>query len=404
MHTHIPVHDLWWLAAGGASYGARYVSHRFRQGRRPSIADPTDDLLRLQSLYGYNAHSLVSIAPGATAWRMQGIDGAVIYSRFGHVWLAAGDPLAGAKDVKPLVKGFLAAARKDRCVAAFVPATERFACEATSLGMTAIKIGSAPYFDLNSWHPRGNRAKKLRAGVNQATRAGVKIETVGSFSEELKQETAELCLEWLKTRRAATNFGWLLALDPFFQADRKKFFAARDAHGRLVGFLAASPIPARDGWYLEDVLRRPDSPQGTSDLLVFEALQRLEELGAGIATLGTAPLAKDGVDDISTHDHPAIERALQAASKRFSAFYNFEGLRRFKAKFVASWWESEYVLVQHGAMVPTRVAHALLRAMVPGGLTQLLTRKAVQSIRPLNSSNPFREAGDLRDRNSAKNR
>ena len=152
------------------------------------------------------------------------------------------------------------------------------------------------------------------------------------------------------------------------------------------------------------MLRRPDSPQGTSDLLVFEALQRLEELGASIATLGTAPLAKDGVDDISTHDHPVIERALQAAAKRFSAFYNFEGLRRFKAKFVASRWESEYVLVQHGAMVPTRVAHALLRAMVPGGLTQLLTRKAVQTMRPLNPSNHFREAGDLRDRNSAKNR
>src|SRR5436189_5939774 len=110
-------------------------------------------------------------------------------------------------------------------------------------------------------------------------------------------------------------------------------------------------------------------------------MQRLAELVGRIATLGTSPLAKDGVDDISTHDHPVIERALQAASKRFNAFYNFEGLRRFKAKFVASRWESEYVLVQHGAMVPTRVAHALLRAMVPGGLTQLLTRQAVRSLK-----------------------
>src|SRR5213592_1923791 len=105
MHSHIPVHDWWWLAAG-AGYGARYVTHRFRLMRRSPLTDPDSDLLRLQSLYGYNAHSLVSLAPGALAWQMDGIDGAVIYNRFGHVWLAAGDPLVGTDDLALLVKGF----------------------------------------------------------------------------------------------------------------------------------------------------------------------------------------------------------------------------------------------------------------------------------------------------------
>jgi lysylphosphatidylglycerol synthetase-like protein (DUF2156 family) len=69
------------------------------------------------------------------------------------------------------------------------------------------------------------------------------------------------------------------------------------------------------------------------------------------------------------------------ASKRLSAFYSFEGLRRFKSKFVASWWENEYALVQHGVLVPSRVAHALLRAIVPGGLKQFLARRALRSMR-----------------------
>jgi len=274
----------------------------------------------------------------------------------------------------------MAAATKARRIAAFVPTTERFAREGIQLGLSAIKIGAAPYFGLAAWQPRGNCAKQMRAGVNQALRAGVRIEFVESFDEDLKQETAELCLKWLKTRRAATTFGWLLALDPFLRAERKKVFAARDANNRLVGLLAASPIPARDGWYLEDVLRAQDAPQGTADLLVFEALQRLKAEGATMATLGTAPLAREGVDDISTHDHPVIEHALRLASKRLSVFYNFEGLRRFKTKFVASRWESEYALVKHGVIVPSRVAHALLRAIVPGGLKQLLARKTLRSI------------------------
>jgi phosphatidylglycerol lysyltransferase len=385
MHPHIPIHDLWWLAAGGgASYGARYVTHKVRMvrglARRFRTPDPTSELLRLQSSYGYNAHSLVSITPGALTWTLPGIDGAIIYGEFGRVWLAAGDPLAKPEDIQALTRGFMAAATQAKRIAAFVPTTERFAREGIQLGLSAIKIGAAPFFDLAAWRPRGNCAKKMRAGVNQALRAGVRIEAVENFDENLKKETAELCLEWLKTRRAATTFGWLLALDPFLRAERKKVFAARDANNRLVGLLAASPIPARDGWYLEDVLRAQDAPQGTADLLVFEALQRLKAEGASMATLGTAPLAREGVDDISTHDHPVVERALRVASTRLSAFYNFEGLRRFKSKFVASRWESEYALVQHGVMVPSRVAHALLRAVVPGGLKQLLARKTLRSI------------------------
>ena len=385
IHPHIPVHDLWWLAAGGgASYGARYVTHKIRVVRslaRRRVSDPTAELLRLQSIYGYNPHSLVSITPGASTWTMPGIDGAIIYGEFGRVWLAAGDPLAKKEDIKPLVKGFMTAATKSKRIAAFVPATERFTREAVQLGLSAIKVGAAPYFDLDVWQPRGNSAKKMRAAVNRAVRGGIRVESVVSFSEELKKQTADLCLQWLQTRRAATSFGWLLALDPFLMAERKKLFVARDTNNRLVGLLSASPIPARYGWYLEDVVRAQNAPQGTAAILVFEALKRLKAEGATMATLGTAPLAREGVDDLSTHDHPVIERALRSASKRLSAFYNFEGLRRFKSKFVASRWENEYALVQHGVLVPSRVAHALLRAIVPGGLKQFLARRALRSIR-----------------------
>jgi len=69
----MPIHvqaayNLWLLAAGGASYGARYMTHRWRTARLPqtfSDEDPLDELLSLQETYGYNAHSLVS----ACGWR-----------------------------------------------------------------------------------------------------------------------------------------------------------------------------------------------------------------------------------------------------------------------------------------------------------------------------------------------
>ena len=42
---------------------------------------------------------------------------------------------------------------------------------------------------------------------------------------------------------------------------------------------------------------------------------------------------------------------------------------------------SEYALGQRGVTIPPRVAYAIVRALVPGGVPQLLTRHAARIIR-----------------------
>ena len=380
----IPIHDLWWIAAGGsAGYGARFMKSRIETAlaarRRKRLPDPTGELLRHHALYGYNAHSLVSIAPGALRWSTPEIDGAVIYGEFGRVWLAAGDPLASFEDRAELARQFAADAKKKNRVVAFVPVTSEFAALMAPNDFAAIKVGAAPYFDLPNWNPRGECAKKLRAGVNQARRDGVEIGEVPAIDQKLRTEAAQLCLSWLGSRRSATTFGWLIALDPFLHFEHKRYFTAR-VDGKLVGFLAASPIPLRKGWYLEDVIREPNAPGGMTTLLVAETLKRLKDEGAILATLGTAPLADDGADDVPTENR-RVARALDIASSKLGGFYNFAGLRQFKGKFVPSWWESEYALHQRGVAIPPRVGHAIVRALVPGGLSLLLTRQALRVLR-----------------------
>src|SRR5882672_1717243 len=223
----IPVRDLWWLAAGGAGYGARYMKSRLdiaRSARKRQFAiDPTGELLRLQTLYGYNPHSLVSIAPGALLWSTPNIDGAIIYSEFGRVWLAAGDPLAPLEDMAELARQFAVFAKQKNRVVAFVPTSSAFARMVVPRDFIAVKVGASPYFDLQTWNPRGDSGKKIRAGVNQARRAGVTIEVIPEGVDPLlKKETAQLCMHWLGSRRAATTFGWLVALDPFLHSEYKK--------------------------------------------------------------------------------------------------------------------------------------------------------------------------------------
>jgi hypothetical protein len=83
--------------------------------------------------------------------------------------------------------------------------------------------------------------------------------------------------------RTIAPMGFLVQIDPFAFADRRRFFIAeldgsagksagksvgRSAGRKIVGFLGVIPIYARDGWFFEDFLRDPDAPNGSVELLV----------------------------------------------------------------------------------------------------------------------------------------
>lgn len=366
-----------WLivAGGGVGVAGRYLQLYRRYAHNLILPDPTLDLFRFYQLHGYNAHALIGIAAGSCLWICRETEGAVAYNEYGKVWLVPGDPLASVEKLAQVSDCFLQKARAEGRVVGFMPATEQFARQSSGLGLRAIRIGSAPYFDLATWAPRGDRAKKARAGVNQARRAGVYVNEVMKVDEQLIRETTCLCKSWLTTRRSAIRFEWLFSVDPFQHQEKKKYFTARDANGRLVGFLAASPIPARHGWYLEDVLRSKNAPNGTTDLLVVEVLDSLKRSGAKLATLGTALRATEGVADPDVYVSPMLSKAAWLVGGCFSVFYNFDGVRHFKAKFAPSWWESEYVLISQNVTAPPRILSAVIHAIVPAGPTYLIARQ-----------------------------
>ena len=385
MLLHFVNHHLWLIvASGGVGVAGRYLQLYRRHTHNLLLPDLTIDLFRFYQLHGYNAHALVGIATGTCLWTCPETEGAVAYKEFGKVWLVPGDPLASVEKLAKVSDSFLQKAREEGRVVGFMPATEQFATQSSGLGLRAIKIGSAPYFDLATWAPRGDRGKKARAGVNQARRAGVSVSEVINIDERLIRETTCLCKSWLTTRRSPIRFEWLFTVDPFQHKEKKKYFTARDANGRLVGFLAASPIPARSGWYLEDVLRSKNAPNGTTDLLVVEVLDSLKRSGAKLATLGTALMASEGVVDPGIRVSPVLSRAAWFVAGCFSIFYNLDGVRRFKAKFAPSWWESEYVLISQNVTAPPRILSALIHAIVPAGPSYLIARQISRAWRRIN--------------------
>ncbi len=356
------------LACASASASTLYLTWRRAVPRpRLNILTKSDDcdLANLKHLHGYNEHTYVLDSKEGKVWSDKG-RGAVCFVERGNVWLVTGEPLAADEDLLDITRKFVAHAAENRKMVVFLPTTERFARAVAGQNYRIHKIASSPYFDLQKWDPRGNSAKHLRSGVNRARRAGISVESVAGISEDFRREVSELCETWLGERSAGMSFGWLFKLAPFNNVETKRYFAARNEDGKLVGLLAASPIPARDGWYLEDVLRSADAPDGTSDLLVFETLRGLAATGASLATLGTVPLSDIGVDEITSKAY-LLGRVLDLTRKNLKPIYNIEGLRCFKSKFVPSWWESEYVVVSKGYLCAPRAGIAILRVIFGGG-------------------------------------
>ena len=379
------------LACAGAGASTLYLTWRRVAPKSWLKIIPRDDecdLAGFQLLHGYNEHTYVLNSDEGNVWSDSGNRGAVCYVERGNVWLVTGEPLAANDDLHEITQKFVSYARENRKLVVFLPTSERFARAVAGKGFRIHKIATSPYFDLRNWNPRGNSAKGLRLGLNRARRAGISVEPVANITDGFRREVGALCENWLDGRSAGVSFGWLFRLAPFQNVDVKRYFAARNTDGMLVGLLAASPIPARDGWYLEDVLRSPDAPDGTSDLLVFEALHGLAAAGAQLATLGTVPLSDIGMDEITSSGY-LLGRILDLIRKNLKCIYNIEGLRCFKSKFVPTWWESEYVVVSKGFLSAPRTGIAVLRVIFGEsypGISWLVSsvNKAIRPRRRLN--------------------
>jgi len=332
-------------------------------------------LIEMVNRHGYEHQSFVLLYGGMEVWRLQEPEAAVLYHRVGRVVLVGAAPLTARNHLREVIRRFLDHCRERNLDCLMLPLSKETADIARECGMGLLKIGESGYFKLPEWKPAGNRGKKVRAGVNQARKAGIAVERydpLSSRDNRTRAEIEELCQAWINTREV-DELGWLLELDPFKLAEYKRYFLARAANGHLEGMLACCPIPARNGWYLEDLIRRPGADRGVSELLIAEALRALGEEGAELATLATSPLAGIEPDDPNA-EFKYFARLLRMIYEHLDAFYHFKTLHRFKSKFAPSFIEDDFVAI-YPPRIRLRMALGLIGAFDPGGLSGVMASK-----------------------------
>jgi phosphatidylglycerol lysyltransferase len=274
-----------------------------------------------------------------------GDDAVVPFVDTGSSWVAAGSPIAPPDRVIAVAREFSEAALAQRRRACF------FASERT-LGGPALQIGEQPVWTCAQWSEVLRSSPSLRYQLRRATHKDV---VVRPLRPDEHAALDVLVRSWQSIHRMPP-MQFLVQLEPFaFAHERVNYVAERG--GQLVGLVSAVPVYARERLFVEDLVRAPEAPNGTVELMV-DAMMRgtSREL-----TLGLAPLAGN------------VAMWLRFARWAGAPFYDFDGLRRFKTKLRPHAWEPVYLATAAGG---SRVAalRDSLRAFAGGSLVGFAAR------------------------------
>jgi phosphatidylglycerol lysyltransferase len=288
-----------------------------------------DAVLSLVERHGWNATAFQALETGYEYF-FHGADACVAYVDTGSAWVAAGAPIAAGDALESIARAFCTEAAAHGRRASFFATEARF--QQAVRGLSALQIGEQPVCDPTRWPAILEEHRSLREQLRRARAKRVRVREVSAPELErgpTRDAMRRVCADWLGSR-PLSPMGFLVRVEPFaFAAQRRCFVAEHD--GRLVGFAGVIPVPARNGWFLEDLLRAREAPNGTNELLIDAVMRWAASSGCTWLTLGLAPLAGD------------VPAALRVMRRATAALYDFDGLYRFKAKFRPASWAPIYL-------------------------------------------------------------
>jgi phosphatidylglycerol lysyltransferase len=327
--------------------------------------------------HGWNATAYQILNPGIRHWYAARGDAVIGYVVQAGVRVVAGGPVCAAERVDDVVREFGEDARSCGERVCYFGAGSRLERRLVPTGQwSAATLGAQPSWDPASWAGIVARRASLRAQLNRARNKGVRIEEWDARRGETSEPLRRCLTEWLEGR-GLPALHFLVEPQTLDRLDDRRLFVATRG-GKVVAFLLASPVPARSGWLVEQIIRGRNAPNGTAELLLDAAMRWAHHSGARYLTLGLSPLSRHSRFD--RRRMPAwLRLTLRLVRAHGRRFYDFEGLDRFKAKFEPDEWE-EIVALADAPRFPPRVLWAIAAAFSQGSPLVLVGRALLRAV------------------------
>ncbi len=321
----------------------------------------TSDVERARALalrFGWNATAFQIVNPGICHWFSESGNAVVGYVARSGVRVVAGAPVCAGEEVAPTMQAFEAEARSHRQSVCYFGAAERVMhiAQMHPERYSVVVLGAQPTWNPQDWCGIIQRRASLRAQIARAGNKGVQVREWNVEKAHNHPDLLRVLNEWLEAR-TLPPMHFLVEPRTLTRLQNRRVFVAERA-GVPVGFTTCSPIPARNGWLLEQWVRGKSAPNGTTERMIDGAVRALAANGATYVTTGLVPLWQGA----ETHTNPLWLRLLlpwvRAHGRRF---YNFDGLSRFKTKFCPQEWETIYAVANEHRFHP-RTLYAIAGA------------------------------------------
>jgi phosphatidylglycerol lysyltransferase len=375
-------HALWWTFAFEADAprmlraslvvvllaAAFLATNLLRPARpEPGVASP-QDLDRARELIARCPQALAN-AVLSTDKRLlfsNAGDAFLMYQISGRSWIALGDPIGASQSREELVWRFRELSDYHAGWTVFYQVSAERLPLYVDLGLAVMKLGEEARVWLPDFSLEGSSRAELRTQRRRAERDGASFQVVrsGELGPRLPRLRA-ISDAWLEDKAVAEKSFSVGAFDEAFVSQFP--VALVSCNAEPVAF-ASLWIAGTGEEIAVDLMRfGPDAPRAAMDFLFVELMLWGRAQGYRWLNLGMAPLA-----GLEQHPlAPAWHRVGNFVFRYGEHFYNFDGLRRYKAKFNPV-WESKYLASPGGLALPRVLLDVSL--LISGGVKELFAK------------------------------
>ncbi|HXI21724.1 MAG TPA: phosphatidylglycerol lysyltransferase domain-containing protein, partial [Gemmatimonadales bacterium] len=290
----------------------------------------------------------------------------LMYAVHGRTWAALGDPVGQEESATELAWRFRELCDRQGGWPVFYEVGRERLPLYVEQGLTLLKLGEEARVPLAPFSLEGSHRSTLRRLRSAAERAGCVLEVLpAGASDALLPELERISADWLAAKRTREKRFSLGRFDPAYV--RRFPVALVRSFGHPVAFATLLTTASRAELSLDLMRYAEDAPPNTMTFLLVQLMLWGRQQGYAWFNLGMAPLA--GLQSRALA--PLWTRAGAFLFVQGESFYNFKGLRDYKARFDPV-WEPRYLASPGGLALPFILAD--IAALVGGGYRGVFTK------------------------------
>lgn len=342
---------------------------------KPLVYNPIEskhDRERVQNLvmsHGQNPLAYLSLERDKKYFFGKQVEGVCSYQVAGNVFAVCGDMICDEKDGFIFLNEILSFCNQNGYNIIFLNTTGAFLELYKMADFGVVKYGEDACFKLSDYNLAGGRVAKVRAAINHANKAGIRVmeyKPKEARNLEIENQIIEITSEWLQNK-GGDEMGFMVGGTGLDDPLDRRYFYAVDTDDRMLGFVVFLPYLSGKGYLADVTRRRNDAPQGVLEKIIYDAFMQLKDEGVVWGNMGLSPLYNVAeADRVRIH-----EKLFNYVYENMNNSYHFKSLHHAKEKYAPTEWQPRYLAYSPKPFSPN-FAYALLRVQLGKGLAKIV--------------------------------